>query len=63
MNRIPQASGDMSGWHKLRDFYEIICIALCELPVSRVPSGGYFVSLFFSTTVFRLTSLVDLNYS
>ena len=24
MNWIPQASGDMSGWHKLRDFYEII---------------------------------------
>ena len=37
-----KAIGDMSGWHKLQNFYEIlVCpmrgIALSELPASRFP--------------------------
>ena len=41
----------MGGWHKLQNSQEIIGIALCELPASRVPIGGFFQNFSFTFRV------------
>ena len=39
-----QASGDIGRWHKLQNFLRNHGFAQCELPVSRVPTGGLLVN-------------------